>query len=135
MVGKKRKEPKAGRELVHNYLQNQHLLSPPVAGRQHLDDDELSAFTEGRLTRAEAAPLIKHLVDCNHCRHMTASLARLETDMGDIPLANGTERQAGSIQQLLSKLAARVMPSDLDNAVMAYEEKKEETEEEKKSTE
>jgi hypothetical protein len=45
---------------------------------QHLDDDLLSAFVEGRLGDAESKPVTTHLVDCGFCRNVTAELVRLE---------------------------------------------------------
>jgi anti-sigma factor RsiW len=87
----------------------------------HLDEDALSAFVEGRLSETESAPFIKHLVSCTSCRHITAQLVRLDTELSarETPLPVSTE-EPGRIRRLLADLAARVLPSTEDNAVFAY---------------
>jgi anti-sigma factor RsiW len=101
----------------------------------HLDEDALSAFVEGRLSETESAPLIKHLVSCTSCRHITAQLVRLDTELsGHETHVSVSIEEPGRIRRLLADLAARVLPSTEDNAVFAYHapaddfEKKDESE-------
>jgi len=50
--------------MVHLHLRRRAQIAPPIAPDEHLDDDLLSAFTEGRLNENESAPVLKHLVAC-----------------------------------------------------------------------
>jgi hypothetical protein len=87
----------------------------------HLDEDALSVFVEGRLGDAEAAPIIKHLVDCGSCRRITAQLIRLDGALAEAaPEIPGTGVEPGRIRRLLGELASRVFPSAGGDAVFAY---------------
>lgn len=107
--------------MVHAHLRQRAQSAPPVAPDEHLDDDLLSTFTEGRLNDSESAPVLKHLVACSFCRHITAQLVRLDSEVGEtkesLPVA---QNDPGRIRRLLDDLASRVfVPSD-DEAVFAY---------------
>jgi hypothetical protein len=114
-------ENESMRRTLHNYLQRRALTSPPIAAGDHLDEDHLAAFTEGRLSEQEAKPLITHLVDCASCRRITARLIRLEEELGDSQTATSTpaQEEPGRIRRLLENLASRVIPSSEDT-VFAY---------------
>lgn len=117
---KTNKESDRLRRIVHAHLRRASLApASPVGG--HLDEDALSAFVEGRLSETESAPFIKHLVSCASCRHITAQLVRLDTELAghETPAQVSTE-EPGRIRRLLADLAARVLPSTEDNAVFAY---------------
>jgi hypothetical protein len=117
---KTNKESDRLRRIVHGHLRRASLLPTAMVGG-HLDEDALSAFVEGRLSETESAPFIKHLVSCTSCRHITAQLVRLDTELSarETPLPVSTE-EPGRIRRLLADLAARVLPSTEDNAVFAY---------------
>ena len=107
--------------MVHAHLRRRAGIVPPIAPDEHLDDDYLSAFTEGRLNDNESAPVLKHLVACSFCRHITAQLVRLDLEVGEtkdsISIA---QEDPGRIRRLLDDLGSRVfVPSD-DEAVFAY---------------
>jgi len=117
---KTNKESDRLRRIVHGHLRRASLAPTSTVGG-HLDEDALSAFVEGRLSEAESAPFIKHLVSCTSCRHITAQLVRLDTELSghETPVTVSTE-EPGRIRRLLADLAARVLPSTEDNAVFAY---------------
>lgn len=140
---KSNKESDRLRSIVHVHLRRRAALAQPSTVGAHLDEDALSAFVEGRLSENESAPLIKHLVSCASCRHITAQLVRLDSELsvGEMDSPASTE-EPGRIRRLLSDLASRVLPSTDNEAVFAYHapaddfEKKDETEgEETKSEE
>lgn len=116
------------RRLIGAYLTRKASLEQPaVASFGHLDEDAFNAFVEGRLSEAQAVPYVSHLVQCGFCRHITAELARLQTELGNESVSQAIPQTAGSpepgrIRRLLESLAARVVPSMDDNAVFAYHE-------------
>jgi hypothetical protein len=117
---KSNKESDRLRRIVHGHLRRASLLPTSMVGG-HLDEDALSAFVEGRLSETESAPFIKHLVSCTSCRHITAQLVRLDTELsGQETPAPISSQEPGRIRRLLADLAARVLPSTEDNAVFAY---------------
>ena len=109
-------------------------LRPPVSAvsGSHIDQDSLSAFTEGNLSEREAAPVVKHLVDCSFCRHVTTELVRLdlafanENDVRPLVEAGEPSKISSVLNGILSKIFGTT-----DGAVFAHEEKakKEKTEE------
>lgn len=85
----------------------------------HLDDDSIAAFVEGRLDENESAPLISHLVQCSSCRHTTAQLVRLESQVESE--GEGTHPEStGRMRSFIENLAARITPSFEEDAVFAY---------------
>ena len=119
------KESDDVRRMVHQHLAGRGSLasteSDAIAGA-HLDEDALSVFVEGRLSESEAAPLIRHLVACASCRHITAQLIRLDTELSamDAPALAPQTEEPGRIRRLLADLAARVLPSSEGDVVFAY---------------
>lgn len=97
------------------------------AAGPHLDQDSLAAFTEGSLSEREAKPLVRHLVDCSFCRHVTAELIRLDLAFAEAPatapIAAATE--TSKVSEVLSGLLAKIFGTS-ENAVFAHEEKNEE---------
>ena len=45
----------------------------------HLEDDQITAFIEGKSTKWESPAIIKHLIECSFCLHVTGELAKLNT--------------------------------------------------------
>jgi hypothetical protein len=101
----------------------------------HLDEDSLTAFVEGKLSERESPSIIKHLVDCSFCLHVTGELAKMNAVFADdevavaIPTAQPTR-----ISEVLNNLLSRIFGTPDPGAVFAHEEK-EETEEEKSEEE
>lgn len=108
--------------IIGLHLQRRALVAPPVTAGEHMDEDALSAFIEGRLSAREARPLLSHLVNCGSCRRITTQLVRLEEAIGDTaPVATpAAPREPSRIRRLLDELAARVLPASDDAAVFAY---------------
>jgi hypothetical protein len=106
--------------MIHQHLQGRAMVAPPMLMDAHLDEDALNAFVEGRLNERESAPIIKHLVACNYCRHATSQLVRLDSEIGIAQTPTPAQEEPGRIRRLLEDLAARVLPSSDEDAVFAY---------------
>lgn len=121
---KSNKESARFRQMVHEHLRRGRAsFAARSASGAHLDEDTLSVFVEGRLSELESAPVVRHLVSCASCRHITAQLIRLDTDTSaaETPThAPASAEEPGRIRRLLESLAARVLPSSGDDEVMAY---------------
>jgi hypothetical protein len=87
---------------------------------EHLDEDAICAFVEGRLEETESAPVVSHLVACSFCRHTTAQLIRLESQFEDVS-EPALDDGPGRLREFLENLAARVTPSFEEDAVFAYQ--------------
>ncbi len=98
----------------------------------HLDEDSLTAFVEGKLGERESPSIIKHLIDCSFCLHVTGELAKLNEVFAEdeVMVANPTKSPT-KVSEVLSGLLTRLFGTN-DGAVFAHEEKEEETEEENK---
>ena len=115
--------------LLDRYLRFRSTSANPGA---HLDEDSLSAFVEGRLTRRETSTILRHLVDCSFCLHVTTELAKLEMDFSEeavtaaVPATEPTK-----ISDVLNGLLSRIFGTQNDAAVFAHHEKEESDEAEK----
>ena len=109
--------------LLSLYLRQRQLSKGSSTNQLHLDEDSLSAFVEGSLTQQQAAPIIKHLINCIFCRRVTVQLAALSEALEDAPNITNTVRQ-NSWRELWNNLTESVSRS-YDNAVIAHEEEKE----------
>ena len=107
--------------MIHQHLQRSALVAPPMLADVHLDEDALSAFIEGRLSEAESAPVVSHLVACGFCRRITAQLVRLEaeTSAAEVDTA-AMPAEPGRIRRFLQTIAERVIPPTDEAAVFAY---------------
>ena len=103
-------------------LSDQNLSSSSAA---HPDDDVINAFVEGQLEDAESLSVISHLVSCTSCLHLTAQLARFEPEMDEVSSTSPPNEDPGPLQRFFDRVAAGVLPSIDEDAVFAYEEKKE----------
>jgi hypothetical protein len=92
----------------------------------HLDEDTLTAFTEGNLTVREGGPVVGHLADCSFCRHKTADLVRLDLAFADteVVYAGAESREPAKVSEVLSGILARLFGSG-ESAVFAHEETEE----------
>lgn len=122
--------------LLARYLALRPAGTSSNVGSSHLDEDTLSAFTEGRVSDREATPVILHLTDCNFCRHRTVELVRLDlnfADLSDAAPVRETSAEPASISSVLSGILARIFGTN-DAAVFAHEERKDESEKEVEPT-
>jgi hypothetical protein len=87
----------------------------------HPDEDTICAFVEGRLEEAGSSQMVSHLIACGSCRHTTAQLTRLDSQINaenDSPLR---EEGPGRVRLLLEGLASRLIPSSEEDVVFAYQ--------------
>jgi hypothetical protein len=120
--------------LIGRYLHLRSSNEPAAANAPHMDDDQLSAFTEGNLSQREARPIVSHLVDCSYCRHITADLVRLDFALAETEPTRATAAtsEPSRVSEALSGLLARIFGTS-GSAVFAHEEpKKDEGEDDKK---
>ena len=111
--------------LLARYLDRYSERSDQGVDGDHLDEDSLSAFTEGSLSEREALPVINHLTECSFCRHVTTELVRLDLAFAEIeghPVHAETEEPA-SISSVLSGILSKIFGTG-EAAVFAHEEKK-----------
>ncbi len=120
MGSKPNTETDAIRQLIDRRLKTR--LSAEVMAHfdEHVDDDSISAFVEGRLDANESAPLISHLVQCSSCRNTTAQLVRLEFQVDQVSEPAGDE-SPGRMRSFIDSLSARITPSFEEDAVFAYQ--------------
>ncbi len=98
----------------------------------HLDEDSLTAFVEGKLNERESPSIIKHLVECSFCLNVTGELAKLNAVFAEdeMPISVQTA-QPTKVSEILSGLLSRIFGTN-DGAVFAHEEKEEVAETENK---
>jgi anti-sigma factor RsiW len=87
----------------------------------HPDEDTICAFVEGRLEETGSSQMVSHLVACGSCRHTTAQLTRLDSQINaenDAPLQ---DEGPGRLRSLLEGLASGVIPSSEEDVVFAYQ--------------
>jgi hypothetical protein len=115
--------------LVDRYLRSQNSNNNTTLPGEHLDEDSLTAFTEGNLSEREARPMISHLVDCSFCRHVTTELIRLDLAFADetVRAATVAENQPSKVSEVLSNLLSRIFGTN-DSAVFAHQETEEDSE-------
>lgn len=107
--------------LLDRYL---HFRSSNINSENHLDDDSLSSFVEGRLNPREAKPILKHLTDCSFCLNITAELAMLETQFEKAPVTfAAAETEPAKVSDVLKGILSRIFGSAEENVVFAHEEK------------
>lgn len=118
--------------LLDRYLR---FRSTAANSAPHLDEDSLNAFVEGRLSRLEASPVIKHLIDCSFCLNVTAELVKLEFAFADEATTDFASPAAEptKVSDVLNGLLARIFGSGGD-AVFAHQEN-DETETDEKEVE
>lgn len=114
--------------LLDGYLRSQASKDNLTLQAQHLDEDSLAAFTEGNLSEREAQPIVRHLVNCSFCRHVTTELVRLDLAFADEEIKVVTvESRPVKISEVLNGLLSRILGAN-DDAVFAHQEKEEEAE-------
>ena len=103
--------------MIHHRL---NTYSEVAALDVHPDEDTVSAFLEGQLDEAGSSQMVSHLITCGSCRHTTAQLTRLDSQINtenDSPLK---DEGLGRVRLLLEGLASRVLSSEED-VVFAYQ--------------
>lgn len=122
--------------LLDRYLQFRNVNRGADNYEKHLDEDSLTAFVEGRVSEREMPFMIKHLVDCSFCLHVTSELAKLSAAFAEDEFVAATpSKEPTKVADVLSGLLSRIFgPSD--GAVFAHQEQedKDEKEDEKEKT-
>ncbi|HEX6124614.1 MAG TPA: hypothetical protein VFZ23_04510 [Pyrinomonadaceae bacterium] len=114
-------------DMLDRYLALRKVLKSSAAETSaHLDEDTLTAFAEGSLTRRENEPVVSHLVACKFCCHKTAELVRLDLELAEInEVPVRTESPEPSrISSVLSDILSKMFGTT-DGAVFAHEDKAE----------
>jgi len=120
--------------LLDRFLNRQSADGLTTQGN-HLDDDSLTAFVEGNLSRREAQPIVTHLVDCSFCRHVTSELVRLDLAFADEQAPTAVEEtQPSRISEVLNNLLAKIFGTG-DSAVFAHHETDEKADEKEEKKE
>lgn len=99
-------------------------------GAEHLDEDTAAAFVEGTLNFRQSEPVIKHLVACSFCRHITAELVKLDLAFAEAEAprsASPENTEPAKISEVLGNLLSRIFGTS-DGAVFAHQEAEKETE-------
>ena len=128
-----KKETEAIRRMIEARLQARLAIASPAAG-EHLDEDAICAFVEGRLDETESSSVISHLIACSTCRRTTAQLTRFESQFDPEAVANLTHESPGRLRPFLDRLAASLTPSLEEDAVFAYQEPTEELDQDEKKS-
>lgn len=119
--------------LLDRYLQFRHKGLDTKSTQNHIDEDSLTAFIEGRLSEREMPLMLKHLVDCAFCLHVTSELVKLNAALTeDEAIMTTPVKEPTKVSDVLSGLVSRIFGSN-DAAVFAHQEKEEEKEEKKDS--
>ncbi len=116
--------------LLDRYLRSKISGKDSAAQAEHLDEDSLTAFIEGKTNNQAAKPIVTHLIACSFCRHITAEIIKLDFAFADVETPKPVSAsQPSKISEVLNALLPKIFGSG-DEAVFAHEEKKEITGEE-----
>lgn len=111
--------------LLEAFLVSRRSLKSSAAETSfHVDEDFLTAFTEGNLGERESMPVVNHLVRCGFCRHKTAELVRLDLEFAPVDegIRPASAAEAHKISEVLSGLLTKIFGHP-DGAVFAHNEK------------
>ena len=115
--------------LLDRFLRFRSANSNFRESENHLDDDSLTAFIEGKINEREASGIIKHLVDCSFCLHVTGDLIRLSDTFAEAEVTiSATAKEPTRVSEVLSGLLSRIFGTN-DGAVFAHQEEEKESEE------
>lgn len=116
--------------LLDSYLRLRVSSNILPLEEHHLNEDSITAFVEGNLLEREAQPVIRHLVDCSFCRHVTAELVRLDLAFAEeevLQSAGDIVESPSKVSEVLNGLLSRIFGAT-DGAVFAHNENEEDTE-------
>ncbi len=106
------------RKILEFYLS---ALSLQIAEDEHLDEDTLATLLEGSLNQRQFRSLMKHLVECAFCRHLTAELIRFDSTLAEseeISYQSEPAKISDKVRNLLSEIFQHNVA-----AVEAFEDK------------
>ncbi len=119
--------------VVENYLKYRSRAQAFDEIGQHLDEDTISTFIEGNLSRNESKPIVKHLTSCGYCLNVTAEVFRLNETFEGIDVV-ALKSEPTKISEVLSAVIAKLFGST-ESAVFAYQQDEENPVEETDSVE
>jgi len=114
--------------LMDRYLRSKVSSNDFALRERHLDEDLLTAFTEGNLSEREGQPVVRHLLNCSYCRHVTTELIKLDLAFAEEIQVAAVENQPSKVSEVLSGLLSRIFGTN-DGAVFAHQEKEDEEKE------
>ncbi|MEK7722810.1 MAG: hypothetical protein AAB336_00520 [Acidobacteriota bacterium] len=111
--------------LLDRFLKFRNANNNLRENESHLDDDSLTAFIEGKTNERELTNIIKHLVDCSFCLHVTGELTKLSDAFAeDEVIITQTRKEPTKISEVLSGLLSRIFGTN-DGAVFAHQQDEE----------
>ncbi len=114
--------------LMDRYLRSKVSSNDFALRERHLDEDLLTAFTEGNLSEREGQPVVRHLLNCSYCRHVTTELIKLDLAFAEEIQVAAVENQPSKVSEVLSGLLSRIFGTN-DGVVFAHQEKEDEEKE------
>ncbi len=114
--------------LMDRYLRSKVSSNDFALRERHLDEDLLTAFTEGNLSEREGQPVVRHLLNCSYCRHVTTELIKLDLAFAEEIQVAAVENQPSKVSEVLSGLLSRIFGTN-DSVVFAHQEKEDEEKE------
>lgn len=98
----------------------------------HLDEDSIAAFVDGNVSEREALPMVRHLIDCSFCRHVTAELVKLDAAFAEngAVTTQPASKEPTRVSEVLSGIMERIFGTG-DAAVFAHSEEDEDMDEKK----
>lgn len=126
--GQKTSEELKIQGLLDRFLKVRNTDSSQKQIENHLDEDSLNAFVEGRITEFEAPAIIKHISSCSFCLHVTSELVKLETafETNEMPVTE-KQQEPAKISEVLSGILSKIFGTT-EGAVFAHQEEKPEEE-------
>lgn len=121
-------------KLLHGFLKSDGADATGTSSQGHLDEEMLSAFIEGTLTEREGVPVIKHLVECSFCRHVSAKLIRLDLAFaeGRVFVPANDVHEPVRVSEVINGLFSKIFGSS-EGTVFAHGEKDEDSDNGEKS--
>lgn len=122
--GQKSSEDLKLQGLLDRFLKVRNNYTGQNTSENHLDEDSLTAFVEGRITEFEAPAIMRHIVDCSFCLHVTAELLKLQTAFETSETsASEVKSEPAKISEVLSGVLAKIFGTT-EGAVFAHQEDK-----------
>lgn len=123
--------------LLKLYL-NQRSFGSDEGLAEHLDEDILTAFVEGRLNQLSNLPIVSHLVDCSVCRRTAFELIKISEGIDDrINSDASIVIKSNALNEILNNLKDKAFKLDdlSGGAVFAHQESVEDCGDDKRNEE
>ena len=111
--------------LLDRYLHFRSANSSLNGIENHLDEDSLTAFIEGRTSERESPSIIKHLINCPFCLHVTGELTKLNAAFAEDECALSVRAsEPTKISDVLNELLTRIFGAN-DGTVFSHQQQEE----------